>query len=143
MAVSGTVQNKQAQRLDPLRWAKWVRQGTLLAGVGMITWFFLRFGTEWVPRGMDTVPALPPGAWCVIDRWSRGLRVGSDVFVETPAGRMLSRVAALDDDTVTLLHPNGASSIPDARTFGTLPRANVKGTVVVALQPGPEQASGR
>lgn len=138
MAVSGTVQGNFPKHHDPLHWAKWVRRGTLVVGLTVMTWFFLRFGTEWVPRGMDTVPDAPPGAWCVVDRWSRGLRIGSIVFVDTPAGRMVSRVATLDADTVTLLHPNGASPIPDARTFGTVPRSQVISTVVIALPPGPE-----
>ena len=81
--------------------------------------------------------------WCVVDRWSLGLKVGRYVFVETPAGRMLSCVGALDDETVTLLHPNGASSIPDARAFGAVPRSNVRGTVVVALPPDGEDLGGR
>jgi hypothetical protein len=143
MAVSGTVPTASTPRVDPLRWARSVRRVTFFAGAIAIAWFFLRFGTEWVPRGMDTVPGLPPGAWCVVDRWSRGLRVGSDVFVDTPAGAMLSRIAALDATSVTLQHPNAASAIPDSRAFGAVPRTNVRGTVVVALQPSGADAGGR
>jgi hypothetical protein len=133
MAVSGTVPARTRPAVDPMRTAKVLRRATVVLAVVAFAWFLLKFGTAWVPANMDTVPGVPPGAWCIVDRWASGLRVGSDVFVETPAGTVLSRVAALDDDTVTVLHPNAGSRWPDSRTFGALPRRAVASTVLVVF----------
>jgi hypothetical protein len=130
MAVSGSTTG-----LDPIRAAHWLRRGTWIAAALLFVWFFVRFGTRWVPAGMNTVPGLPPGAWCIVDRWSRGLRVGSDVFVDGPNGVLLSRVTALDAATVTVQHPNPNAFWSDSRTFGPLPRSSVLATVMVALPP--------
>jgi hypothetical protein len=135
MAVSGTVPARRRPALDKLVIAKMLRRGTVLLAVVAFTWFLLKFGTTWVPAGMDTVPDVPPGSWCIVDRWASGLRVGSDVFVDTPAGPVLSRVAAVDDDTVTVLHPNAGARWPDSRSFGPLPRRAVTSAVLVVFPP--------
>jgi hypothetical protein len=120
-----------------------LRRATFVGAIGVFCWFFLRFGTEWVPAGMDTNLALPPGTWCVVDRWSRGVRVGSDVFVDGPDGLLLSQVAAIDAAAVTLQHANPASLVADSRQFGPLPRAQLRGTVVVGLRPDGAMPHGR
>ena len=135
MAVSGTVQSQPGGRVDPLRLARFVRRATFVGGVLAGTWFFLQFGTRWVPPDMDTVPSIPPGSWCVVDRWSMGLRVGSDVFARTPAGELLSRVGAIDQRGIVLEHPDPATVHPDSRDFGPIPRASVLATVVVVFPP--------
>lgn len=144
MAVSGTVPARTRPPFDPQSLARRLRRGTALLAVVAFAWFLLKFGTAWVPANMDTVPSVPPGSWCIVDRWSSGLRVGSDVFVDTPEGRLLSRVAALDAETVTVLHPNGNSAWPDSKHFGLLPRSAVVSTVMVVFLPGKaEPARGR
>lgn len=143
MAVSGTVPARRPNGADPMRYARWVRRSTFVAAVVTFGWFFLRFGTEWVPVGMDTVPGLAPNSWCVVDRWSRGLRVGSDVFYEGPLGLMLGRVSALDSATFAVQNVDPRSRVPDSATFGSLPRTALRGTVVVALPPGQESSRGR
>ena len=135
MAVSGTVPSSQPKRLAPTDIARWIRRVTLVLGVTAITWFFLQFGTRWVPKGMYTVPDMPPGSWLILDRWCTGLRVGSDVFVETPDGEVLSRVSDLTDDEVFITHPSPGSSIGDSSKFGGLPRKNVRAVVVVVFPP--------
>jgi type IV secretory pathway protease TraF len=135
MAVSGTVRARTTPAVDPVRAAKVLRRVTVAIAAVLFTWFALQFGSAWVPANMDTVPAVPAGSWCIVDRWATRLRVGNDVFVDTPAGPMLSRVAALDADTVTVLHPNADSRWPDSRSFGPLPRRAVTSTVLVVFPP--------
>jgi hypothetical protein len=144
MAVSGTVPARGRPPVDVMHTAKWLRRATAVLAVVAFTWFLLKFGTAWVPAGMNTVPDVPPGSWCIVDRWAGGLRVGSDVFVDTPAGPMLSRVAAIDTEagTVTVLHPNPDASWPDSRSFGPLPRRAVTSTVMVVF-PGDGATRGR
>jgi hypothetical protein len=139
MAVSGTVPARPRKAVDPLATAKRLKRATALFAVIAFTWFALQFGSAWVPAGMDTVPGVPPGSWCIVDRWAIGLRVGSDVFVDTPAGRVLSRVAAVDGDRVTVLHPNASSAWPDSRQLGPLPRDRVASTVMVVFPPAEER----
>lgn len=136
MAVSGTVPVAAASRgVDPLRLARVVRRISVVGGVVLGTWFLLQFGSRWVPARMDTVPSIPPGSWCIVDRWATGLAVGSDVFVATPNGELLSRVVALTADEVVVQHPNSATRWPDSRAFGPLPRRAVRATVLVVFRP--------
>lgn len=143
MAVSGTVPSKRPPRSDPLQWARKVRRATVLVGIAVLAWFFLRFTTAWVPSGMNAVPSLPPGAWCVIDTWAVGLRVGSDVFYEGAFGTMVGRVSALDGNTFEVKNLDAACQVPDSATFGALPRSALLGTVVTALLPDPGATRGR
>ena len=135
MAVSGTVPSSKPSRLQPTTVAMWVRQLTLVFGVIAGSWFFLKFGTQWVPAGMNTVPEIPAGSWVIIDRWSSGLRVGSDVFVDTPNGELLSRISELRQNEVVLRNPNQHSGHADSADFGALPRNKVTATVVVVFAP--------
>ncbi|HEB52865.1 MAG TPA: hypothetical protein ENI87_06395 [bacterium] len=105
-------------------------------------WFVLMFDTRWVPAGMGTIPEIPPGSWVIVDRWASGLRVGSDVFVATPHGVLLSRVSRLTADEVEITHPNRRSGWVDSAVFGPLPRANVQATVVAVFRPD-EDDDGR
>ncbi|MCB9878568.1 MAG: hypothetical protein H6835_13305 [Planctomycetes bacterium] len=141
MAISGTVPARSQQRVDPIRAARLVRRVTFVVGIAGVAWFFARFTTRWVPNGMDTNPALPPGSWCIVDRWASGLRVGSDVFCETPQGPMLTRVTQLDGDEVFVVHPNPESVWVDSRSFGPIRRSDVQGVVVVGFPI--EEARGR
>lgn len=135
MAVSGTVPARRKVGVDPMRYAKWIRRGTVIAAVVTFAWFFLRFGTQWVPRGMDTVPELPPESWCIVDRWASGIAVGSVVFYEGPLGLMVGRVSEVDEQSFAVRNDNEASRVPDSNSFGKLPRSAVRGIVVGALQP--------
>jgi hypothetical protein len=143
MAVSGTVPSKRPLPSDPLQWARKVRRATVLVGITVLAWLFLRFTTAWVPSGMNAVPSLPPDAWCVLDKWTVGLRVGSDVFYEGPFGTMVGRVSALDANTFEVKNLDPACLMPDSATFGALPRTALLGTVVTALLPGPGESRGR
>lgn len=143
MAVSGTVPSKHPPRSDPLQWARKVRRATALVGIAVLVWFFVRFTTAWVPQGMNAVPTLPPEAWCVIDKWAVGLRIGSDVFYEGPLGTMVGRVSALDANTFEVKNLTPGCLAPDSATFGALPRQALIGTVVTALLPGPGAPRGR
>lgn len=145
MAVSGTVPAPaRTARFDPARLARWIRRATWISALAFVVWMFASFGTKWVPAGMDTVPTIPAGSWCVVDHRRSSVKVGSDVFFASPDGpMMLSRVTALDDRTVTVQHPNAAAAFPDSRVFGPLPRERLLGTVLVALPPDAGDGRGR
>lgn len=145
MAVTAAP-SRDRRRFDPARIATWIRRTTAVCAAALAIWVFTVLGTEWVPRDMDTVPDIPPGSWCVLDRRQSRVAVGSDVFVDVPGlGLVLSRVVELGPDTVTVRHPNAASSVPDSRTFGALPRRCIRGIVRVALPPdtAPRGSRGR
>ncbi|MCK5941174.1 MAG: S24/S26 family peptidase [Planctomycetes bacterium] len=119
----------------PQRLARLARRATIVVGLGTAAWFLLKFDTRWVPAGMNTMLDIPAGSWVIVDRWSSGLRVGSDVFIETPHGELVSRVAALPEGAVVIEHPNPDATWGDSRVFGELPRSQVLGTIVVAFAP--------
>ena len=135
MAVSGTIPSRRTPRPQATQIARWVRRITLVVTVAAGAWFFLKFGTRWVPAGMNTMPDIPAGSWVIVDRWASGLRVGSDVFIETPRGEILSRVTGLTETEVVIENLNRNSSWIDSATFGPLPRANVAATIVVTFAP--------
>lgn len=132
-------------RLDPLVLARRLRRLTLLVAAGAAIWFFTCFGAKWVPAGMDTVPEIPPGSYCILDKRQSTVQVGSNVFLEVPGtGLLLSRVAAIDGDTVTVRHPNPRSTLPDSTTLGPLPRRCLCGVVLGVFASGDGgQARGR
>ena len=71
----------------------------------------------------------------VLDSWLSGMRVGSDVMVETPHGLLVSRVSGIEGDEVTITHPNPDATWGDSRTFGALPIEQVQGTILVVFAP--------
>lgn len=124
--------------------ARRIRRWTLLLGVGALVLGYLCFGARWVPADMDTVPEIPPGSFCVLDKRDRAVQVGSHVFVELPgAGVVLTRVATRDGDRITVRHPNPGSAIPDSRAVGSVPLAAVRGTVLGAFAPDGRSRGGR
>lgn len=135
MAVSGTVAASTPSPLQLTTVAKWVRRVTLVVTVCVGLWFALKFGTRWVPVGMNTVPEIPAGSWVIVDRWASGLRVGSDVFIDTPHGELLSRITELHEHEVIIAHPAEYSGYGDSAKFGPLPRENVRSTIVVVFSP--------
>jgi hypothetical protein len=111
-----------------------VVRAALFVAVGVVAWLLVsRFRVWQVPPGMDTDPAVPAGAYCLVDRQAQGLRVGSRVFIETPRGELVSQVATFDGTTLTVQHANGKSMLPDSDEFGPLPRAAVLGLVLTVF----------
>lgn len=131
-----------SSNLLPQRLARIARRATLALGLVAVCWFLLKFETRWVPLGMNTIAEVPGGSWVILDRWTTGLRVGSDVFVNTPHGELVSRVSALDDDSITITHPNPEATWGDSRAFGPIPRDQVLGTIVVAFAPDSDRRGG-
>jgi len=141
MATDARAPGRRRTRFEPAAVARLVRRATwlLLFGAGAV--FFWRFGTERVPLGMNTVPSIPPDSWCIVDRGARAARVGSHVFVDVPQlGSLLSRVAAIDADTITVENPDPLAAWPDSRSFGPLPRRCLRSTVLVVFGPEPALA---
>ena len=142
MAVSGTVPSRGRQPLDPYRLARWIRHATLVATVAIGGFCALVYGTEWVPPGMRTVPGIEPGWLCVLDRRAAAATVGRDVFVRVRGVLLLTRVAAVDGDLLTVLNPDPDAPYPDSRAFGQIERAAVRGTVLFAIESGPRRRGG-
>lgn len=134
MAVSGTVPSTRRVGFDPLPPARWLKRLTWVFAVVAGIVFFAWFGTQRVPSGMDTVPSIPPGSLCIVDRRQSAAKVGSHVFVDVPGGgTLLSQVTQADDVGVFVQNPNGLSALPDSRTFGVLPRHHVRSTVLAVF----------
>lgn len=137
MAISGTVPQRRPAGFDPASFARRMQRIGWVVAIAAIVVFLLRFGTERVPRGMDTVPDMPPGSLCFVDRSAGSVLVGAHVFLQIPdLGLVLSRVAAVDDQTITIEHPNAHSGWPDSRGLGPLPRACVRSTVLTTFSAG-------
>ena len=124
-----------ARQLLPQRLARLARRATAAFALGALTVFLIKYDTRWVPVGMNTIDAVPGGSWVVVDRWCSGMRVGSDVFIETPHGELVSRVEALAEESVRIRNPSAASTWGDSRVFGPLPIEDVVGTIVVVFAP--------
>lgn len=128
------------RELLPQRLARVARRVTVaIAGVALVV-ALAKFDTCWVAAGMNTVEEIPAGSWLILDRWHGGLRVGSDVVVETPHGELVSRVSAIGDGVVSIRHPNPAATWGDSRLFGPLPLTQVRGTVMVTFAPSAKGA---
>lgn len=137
MATEGTVPPRRPAGFDPASFARRLQRIGWVVAIAAIVVFLLRFGTERVPRGMDTVPDMPPGSLCFVDRAAGSVCVGAHVFLDIPdLGLVLSRVAAVDAATITIEHPNANSGWPDSRGLGPLPRACVRCTVLTTFAAG-------
>jgi len=125
------IRNLLAHRL-----ARAVRRLTVILGLAALAWFLLKYETRWVPSGMNTIEAVPGGSWVILDSWCTGLEVGSDVFVHTPHGALVSRVSEVLDGAVVISHPNLEATWGDSAVFGPIPIDQVVGTIVAAFAPG-------
>lgn len=123
------------QGFDPQRAAKVLRRLMLPFAVVAIGVFWWCFGALQVPAGMDTMPAIPPGSVCIIDKRKGSARVGHEVFVDLPqGGTLLSRVVDVDaDDRLVLRNDDPQSRLPDSAQLGALPRHCLRGTVLVVF----------
>lgn len=136
MAVSGTVPSRKVPGFDPPQLARRLRRVTWLAAAIATVVFLCWYGAERVPRGMNTIPGIPPGSLCLVDRRASAAKVGSDVFCDVPdLGLVLSRITAVDADTITIEHPNPQAAWPDSRAFGPLPKRALRSTVLVVFAP--------
>jgi hypothetical protein len=137
MATGGTVLQRRPAGFDPAAFARRLQRIGWGVAIVAIVMFLLRFGAERVPRGMDTVPDMPPGSLCFVDRSASSVQVGAHVFLEVPElGLVLSRVTAVDAATVTFRHPNANSGWPDSQGLGPLPRSCVRSTVLTTFAAG-------
>ncbi|MCA8976759.1 MAG: S24/S26 family peptidase [Planctomycetes bacterium] len=142
--ATATTKPAEVRALSRERLAKRLRRITLVVGVSLGIWAYLCWGARWVPIGMDTVPAIPPGSFCVVDKRASTVKIGSHVFIELPGvGVVLSRVTARNGDRIRIEHPNVDSSYPDSRTLGEVPVSAVTGTVLGAFSSAAGTASGR
>lgn len=121
--------------LLPQRLARIARRVTLGIALVAVVWCLFKFETRWIQPGMNTMDEVPGGSWVLLDRWATGLGVGSDVLVMTPHGEVVSRVSALDDETISIRHPNPTATWPDSGAFGPLQRDQLLGTIVAAFAP--------
>lgn len=135
-----------AKGFDPHRFGRALRRLTLPLAVVAGIWFWTCFGAIQVPQGMDTMPHIPPGSVCLVDKRGDRVREGHEVFVDVPGGgTVLSRVVQLTPERLVVVqHDATTSSLPDSRAFGPLPRENVRGIVLcVFVGDESEAQSGR
>lgn len=120
---------------DPARLARTIRRATLPLAIVAAIVFFQCFGSMRVPEGMDSMPDIPPGSLCLIDKRSGSARPGKAVFVDVPAGgTLLSRVVAVGaDGSLRVQNDSPTSALPDSDQFGELPAKALRGTVMVVF----------
>lgn len=121
--------------LAPVRAARLVRRLTLPFAVAAGLFFWSRYGVIRVPEGMDTLPSIPAGSACLVDKRGSVAMPGHEVFCDVPdGGTVLSRVVSVTpDDALVLGHDAKESRLPDSRAFGPLPRSSVRGVVLVVF----------
>lgn len=148
MTATATPQpaRKTAKGFDPHRFGRALRRLTLPFAVIAGLWFWTCFGAIQVPKGMDTMPHVPPGSVCLVDKRSDRVQERHEVFVEVPGGgTVLSRVVQITPEgLVVVQHDAATSSLPDSRAFGPLPREAVRGIVLCVFagdqsEPGSER----
>ncbi len=117
--------SRELERISaPVRWARWLRRVTLVLAIAAGVLFFSRYGSERAPADSG-LASVPPGALCIVDRWTSGVMPGQNVFVLVPGrGTTVDTVTAVDGDTVTL----GAA--------GPLPRRQLRSTILVVFDHG-------
>lgn len=120
---------------DPVRLARVLRRSILPLALLAVVLFLLRFGALRVPAGMDSMPSIPPGSLCLIDKWHSSAQPGDEVFVDLPDGSvLLSRLVAVGEDgSLVVQNDADASRLPDSDQFGPLPRQRLRGTVLVVF----------
>ena len=121
--------------IAPVRAARLVRRFTLPFAVAAGLFFWSRYGVIRVPEGMDTMPSIPAGSACLVDKRGSIVVAGHEVFCDVPdGGTVLSRVVSVTaDDAIVLEHDAKESRLPDSRAFGPLPRSAVRGVVLVVF----------
>ncbi|MGE3174106.1 MAG: hypothetical protein AB7O97_15875 [Planctomycetota bacterium] len=124
-----------ADRIHSLRLARLARRLTLPLALVLGAALFWCFGAIRVPAGMDTLPEIPPGSLCILDRRDGRLQPGMAVFVDLPDGStLLSRIEAVDDEgRLIVRNDNARSRLPDSAAFGALPRSAARGVVLVVF----------
>lgn len=86
---------------DTVRLSRWIRRLGLPIVLLALFFFYLNFGWQTVPSGMDTMPeSAPPGSVCAIEKRPGTLKPGSSlVFLEVPGGGvLLGQVSSLEAD---------------------------------------------
>jgi hypothetical protein len=122
-------------RLDPRRLQRWVVRAALPVLVVAVAALLLCFSVLRVPAGMDSIPRIQPGSWCLIDKRAGSVRAGCVVFVDVPdGGTLLARVTEIAaDGSLWVANDNLQSALPDSGDFGRLPASSVRGVVLVVF----------
>ena len=98
-----------------------------------LLFFYLHFGWQTVPGGMDTMPdSAPPGSICAIDKLPTTLKAATSlVFLEVPGGVLLSRVSRLEPDgRFHIRHDNRESKYLRYESMGPYSIDKVRGLVL-------------
>lgn len=120
---------------DPARLGRTIRRATLPLAIVAAIVFFQCFGSMRVPEGMDSMPDIPPGSLCLIDKRSGPPRPGKEVFVAVPdGGTLLTRVVAVGaDGSLRVQNDSPTTRLPDSDQFGDLPATALRGVVMVVF----------
>lgn len=119
---------------DTIRLSRWIRRLALPVVLLALFYFYLHFGWQTVPTGMDTVPtSAPPGSVCAIAKRPTTLEAGTSlVFLEVPGGGvLLSRVSKLEPDgRFHIRHENRESKYLRYESMGPYSMDKVQGLVL-------------
>jgi len=119
---------------DTVRLSRWIRRLALPVVLLALLFFYLHFGWQTVPGGMDTMPqSAPPGSICAIDKRPTTLKAETSlVFLEVPGGGvLLSRVSKLEPDgRFHILHENRKSKYLRFESMGPYSIDKVQGLVL-------------
>ena len=133
-----------ARGVDPRRLARLVRRLILPVALLCFLLLYLTVGFLRVPRGMDTMPEIPGGSLCVIDKRSGSVQPGIPVLVDLEDGStLLSRVIERDEDRIRVRNDNDASRLPDSDELGWLSLSAVRGSVLAVFAPDGKEALPR
>lgn len=121
----------------PERAARWLRKLSLpLFALGVLALFWVLELTR-IPAGMDSMVDIPPGSTVLLDRRAGSVRAGMAVMVDLPqGGTLLTRLVRCEPDGgLWVENDHRASALPDSRSFGALPAACLRGSVLVVFPP--------
>lgn len=112
-----------------------VRRLFLVAVVGVVVYTWVCYGIYTVVAGMDTMPAYPPGSYCIIEKGPGHVKVDSVIVLDLEAGgALLTRVERIEGDTIRVRHDNRASAFSWVEGSAH-PLSSVRGLLLTALVP--------
>lgn len=122
--------------LQPVRIRRYVlRIGLFVAIIGMVI-LVRTYGTVRVPVGMDTMPSLPAGTTCIIQKRPSSVRKDSVVFVDLDDGStVLARIATVDEQGALRLVIDNRESRFRALETRLYSLEDVRGLVLASFAP--------
>jgi hypothetical protein len=131
---------------DTVRISRLLRRLALPVVLVAFLLFYLSYGWQAVPNGMDTVPeSAPVGSICAIQKRPSAVQVGSLVFLELDrGGLLLSKVSAvLPGGRFLIRHENRDSAFLSYEDLGPFDVRQVRGLVLGVFRFGQQGSDDR